>query len=72
MAATPYQGYPTMRTRSPIERSASRGNLPGWRLHLIRVTQRCASVARLSAALAWETFPDGGYALSGLPNDAYP
>ncbi|EPK6501117.1 hypothetical protein RFC90_003035 [Klebsiella aerogenes] len=70
MAATPYPGYPTMRTRSPAERSASRGNLPGWRLRLIRATQRCVPVARLSAALAWETFPDGGYALSGLPNDA--
>ncbi|WP_264769017.1 hypothetical protein [Klebsiella pneumoniae] len=43
MAATPYPGYPTMRTRSPAERSASRG-----------------------------TFPDSSYALSGLPNDAYP
>ncbi|MDV3383995.1 hypothetical protein NX009_08665 [Klebsiella pneumoniae] len=43
MAATPYPGYPTMRTRSPAERSASR-----------------------------VTFPDSGYALSGLLNDAYP
>ncbi|MHC0798340.1 hypothetical protein [Klebsiella pneumoniae] len=43
MAATPYPGYPTMRTRSPA-----------------------------GAARAGETFPDGGYALSGLPNDAYP
>ncbi|MBS6145938.1 MAG: hypothetical protein KH967_15470 [Klebsiella aerogenes] len=72
MRTPPYPGYPTMRTRSPAERSASRGNLPGWRLRLIRATQRCVPVARLSAALAWETFPDGGYALSGLPNDAYP
>ncbi|QVJ11893.1 hypothetical protein [Klebsiella sp. A52] len=72
MAATPYPGYPTMRTRSPAERSACRGNLPGWRLHLIRATQRCVPVARLSAARAGETFPDGGYTLSGLPNDAHP
>ncbi|WP_262492787.1 hypothetical protein [Klebsiella pneumoniae] len=43
MAATPYPGYPTMRTRSPAERCACR-----------------------------ETLPDGGYALSGLLNDAYP
>ncbi|WP_306764425.1 hypothetical protein [Klebsiella pneumoniae] len=43
MAATPYPGYPTMRPRSPAERSASR-----------------------------VTFPDGGYAVSGLPNDATP
>ncbi|MBO3670282.1 hypothetical protein QU628_21055, partial [Klebsiella pneumoniae] len=48
MAATPYPGYPTMRTRSPAERSACRGNLPGWRLRLIRATQRCVPVARLS------------------------
>ncbi|WP_281082029.1 hypothetical protein [Klebsiella quasivariicola] len=72
MAATPYPGYPTMRTRSPAERSACRVTLPGWRLRLIRATQRCEPVARLSAARAGETFPDSGYALSGLPNDAYP
>ncbi|MGK6498816.1 hypothetical protein MMF83_00018045 [Klebsiella pneumoniae] len=71
MAATPYPGYPTMRTRSPAAQREP-GNLPGWRLRLIRATQRCVPVARLSAALAGETFPDGGYALSGLPNDAYP
>ncbi len=34
----PYPGY--LRTRSPAERSASRGNLPGWRLRLIRATQQ--------------------------------
>ncbi|EMM6397303.1 hypothetical protein R2W49_003202 [Klebsiella variicola] len=28
MAATPYPGYPTMRTRSPAERSASRVTFP--------------------------------------------
>ncbi|WP_164984463.1 hypothetical protein, partial [Klebsiella pneumoniae] len=71
MAATPYPGYPTMRTRSPAERCACLGNLAGWRLRLIRATQRCVPVARLSAARAGETFPDGSYALSGLPNDAY-
>ncbi|EKT3981103.1 hypothetical protein QEF67_001625 [Klebsiella aerogenes] len=72
MATTPYPGYPTIRTRSLAERSASRGNLPGWRLRLIRATQRNVPVVWLSAAQAGETFPDGGYALSGLPNDAYP
>ncbi|WP_203544445.1 hypothetical protein, partial [Klebsiella pneumoniae] len=52
MAATPYPGYPTMRTRSPAERCACLGNLAGWRLRLIRATQRCVPVARLSAARA--------------------
>ncbi|KAA1619424.1 hypothetical protein [Klebsiella pneumoniae] len=77
MAATPYPGYPTMRTRSPAaQREPGKPSrmaatpYPGYPTMRTRSpAERCAC---LGNALAWETLPDGGYALSGLPNDAYP
>ncbi|WP_162779035.1 hypothetical protein [Klebsiella pneumoniae] len=72
MAATPYPGYPTMRTRSPAaQREPGKPSRMAATPYPGYPTMR-VPVARLSAALAGETFPDGGYALSGLPNDAYP
>ncbi|MXM35878.1 hypothetical protein GR667_01995 [Klebsiella pneumoniae] len=78
MAATPYPGYPTMRTRSPAERCACLGNLrlPGKPCRMAATpypgypTMRTRSPAERSASRV--TFPDSGYALSGLLNDAYP
>ncbi|WP_281083237.1 hypothetical protein [Klebsiella quasivariicola] len=72
MAATPYPGYPTMRTRSPAERSASRGKPSRMAATPYPGYPSMRTVARLSAARAGETFPDSGYALSGLSKDANP
>ncbi|MGK6900875.1 hypothetical protein M5L63_00002395 [Klebsiella pneumoniae] len=71
MAATPYPGYPTMRTRSPAaQREPGKPSRMAATPYPGYPTMRTRSPAERSACR--ETFPDGGYALSGLPNDAYP